>query len=298
MSDIKFTLSPALLDVTALSASESDLTASTVGAVASVADSSDYDIRSIQKDNPSAVDTSALDEPRIKTAFLQDVDYAGLLGTLSDQPSIQADITLLMTMILKLNIEQKKADRETRVAELESLVNTLLDAAEKIEDAAKKRLIGAMVGVALSIGFGAAQIGGGVQAQRLQNAAARIQPKNPGIIPNKAKAANAQREFEIGQMKYNQGMAHANNVANMTQPGAMMGQSLSQSATSSADYAAATDEKEKALIEAVAKKEENALEQTKEWISNVVALLNSYMSSMSQMQQTQHEVAMRVAGRG
>jgi hypothetical protein len=296
MSDFKFPVSSTLLDATASSAFESN---ATVPTVAAPVDSSDYDTPlSIQKNNPSTVETSALDEPRIKTEFLQDVDSLDIIGALSDQPQIQADITLLMTMILKLNIEQKKADRETRVAELESLVSSLLDAADKIEDAAKKRLIGAMVGVAVSIGCGAAQIGGGLRAQKLQNDAAKLQPQNPGFQRNKAQAAHAQRTFEVGQNQYNQQMARANNVANMTQPGAMMGQSLSQSTTSAADYAAATDEKEKALIEAAAKKEENALEQTKEWISNVVALLSSYLSSMSQMQQTQHEVSMRIAGRG
>lgn len=243
--------------------------------------------------------TTDLDPPRPVEATA--TQLTSMTTSLSNISQMENDIYALMAMIIKLNISQKQADRQARNAECEAMVKTMEHAAHKIEEAALKRFVGAMVSACVSFATAGLQTGGAIKAQRIQESAPKpIEPqtKTYAKLATESKAEynvrvtqlNHQENqmVELSKQKYQKFLDRANQVAQIYQPAGNLGSEVGRSSSAAADYAAAADDKEKALLDALAKSQENHLDLVKDWISTLVTLLNDTLDALKQMQQGQH----------
>lgn len=225
---------------------------------------------------------------------------ANALSSLLPQDAT-TDIYAVMALFQKLAQEQRTAAREVRHNEMQAQVSTLQSAADEIRNAAKDRLVGAIVSGVMQIGAGAMQIGGATMSLKASAGALkdfRTSQKPPmeiemqdlsGGKPTQP-AHTPMSTAELGNLTqqasaYSSGADGASKVA--TGIGGM--------ASGIAEFSAAQHDADKARLEAKAKAHEAATQQAGDVMQQMMDVIRDVRDKLNAMEQSRSETTRGIA---
>ncbi|MGC8718447.1 MAG: type III secretion system translocon subunit SctB [Thermodesulforhabdaceae bacterium] len=135
-------------------------------------------------------------------------DVQGAYGVLGSQVDTLFELMATLTKTLR---EMRAANRVSREIEHQTQVNELLQAADKIREAGKKALIGAIVGFAVSVAMAAISIGVSVKAAKAElgkmNAANKLGGAQESVKQAETKLTEAQKGLQEARQATNLGDA-------------------------------------------------------------------------------------------
>jgi hypothetical protein len=131
-------------------------------------------------------------------------DLLGAYGTLGSQVDTLFDLMATLSQVLR---EMRAANRASREVEHQAQVNELLQAADKIREAGKKALIGAIVGFAVSVAMAAVSIVVSVKAAKADlgkmNAAGKLSGAQDAVRQAETKLSEAQKGLQQARQATN-----------------------------------------------------------------------------------------------
>ena len=198
---------------------------------------------------------------------------AGTVATLSllSAQDAQADMYAVMALFTKLAQDQRTAARELRHDETQAQFNTEMQAAQKIRDAAKDRLVGAILSGAMQIGAGAVQIGGAAKS-----------------IGTAKGAGDPGKNFEVEMQKAQSIGAGADGISKaMTGMGGILGGVM--------EHQAALDDAGKAELEAKAKLHDTAKQQAGDLMQQMQDIIRDIRDKLGSMEQSRIETTRGIA---
>ncbi|QXL83620.1 type III secretion system translocon subunit SctB [Comamonas sp. NLF-1-9] len=228
---------------------------------------------------------------------------ADALGKLSVQDA-QADIYSVMALFTKIAQDQRTSARELRQSEMQAQVDTLIDAAEEIRNAAKDRLIGAIVSGAMQIGAGAIQMGGAAMSLKASASALKDfrASQNPAAVTenfaNHPKLQSLTGE-SVGARMSTEELSNLTTQAGSYASGAdgasKMASGLGGMAGGIAEYSAAQHDAQKARLEAAAKAHEAATQQAGDVMQQMMDVLRDVRDKLNAIEQSRSETTRGIA---
>ena len=112
---------------------------------------------------------AAAGEALYAAALTDGMDWDALARDGSLVANLSVSITAIASLLIQILAEMKKSSKEAGFEEMQTALQTGLDAAKKMEEAAEKKYLSAMVSAGMSMAMGMVQMGMAFGAQNMVN---------------------------------------------------------------------------------------------------------------------------------
>lgn len=211
------------------------------------------------------------------------------------------DVFAALALLLQTAMEMRKASREARFAEMETVFSLNMAAADKLRESANWALAGAIIGGAISIGMGAVSIAGGMKMTKMasQMETATVKPTQTTEIEmtdmskSKSTQVTQQTQQELQAMSSNKAMEMKINALNQKLMGwNSISQGMSQIVKGVGDFGSQTTQAEAKEEEARASKRQAFQDDAKEFMDEAGKLIDAVRDSLRAIQDSEAQ-AMR-----
>jgi len=222
-------------------------------------------------------------------------------GTKLEVNQAMFDVFAALALLFQTALEMRKASREARFAEMETVFNLNMAAADDLRKSANWALAGAIVGGAISIGMGAVSIAGGMKMTKMasQMETASVKPTQTNEIEMtdmskpKSTEVTQQTQQELQTMASNKTLEMKFNALNQKLVGwNSVAQGLNQIVKGVGDFGAQNKQAAAKEEEARASKRQAFQEDAKEFMDEAGKLLDTVRDSLKAIQDSEAQ-AMR-----